>query len=76
MFTETEAPIAAEETGENCEFNTLKVIGWLSVGITVAVLGLFVGRELRSRYKFKRRTPYDFYAHAGEKPTGDFGLGI
>jgi hypothetical protein len=76
MPTETEAPIAAEETEEKCESNTLKVIGWLSVGITVAVLGIFVGRELRNRYKFKRRTPYDFYAHAGEKQTGEFGLGI
>ena len=74
----TETQIAAEETtsDEKCESNTLKVIGWLSVGITVAVLGIFVGRELRSRYKFKRRTPYDFYAHAGEKQTGEFGLGI
>jgi hypothetical protein len=52
------------------------VIGWLSVGITVAALGIYVGREIRSRYKFKRRTPYDFYAHAGERQSGEFGLGI
>jgi hypothetical protein len=52
------------------------VIGWLSVGMAVAALGIFVGRELRSRYKFKRRTPYDFYAHAGEKEIGEFGVGI
>jgi hypothetical protein len=31
---------------------------------------------VRSRYKFKRRTPYDFYAHAGEQQTGDFGVGV
>ncbi|MGA2276666.1 MAG: hypothetical protein ABSG00_03605 [Terracidiphilus sp.] len=82
MSTEDEAQTAAnegaeetssEETKESC---TLKVIGWLSVGITVAALGIFVGRELRSRYKFKRRTPYDFYAHAGEKQSGEFGLGV
>ena len=74
----TEAQIATQEitSEENCESNTLKVIGWLSVGITVAVLGLFVGRELRSRYKFKRQTPYDFYEHAGEKAVSEFGLGV
>jgi hypothetical protein len=77
MSTEPEAQTAAEVTAEECkETSTLKVIGWLSVGITVAALGIFVGREIRSRYKFKRRTPYDFYAHAGEQQTGEFGLGI
>ena len=38
-------------------------------------LGIFLGRELRSRYKFKRRTPYDFYSNAGEQP-GDYGVGV
>jgi hypothetical protein len=51
----------------------LRVIGWLSFGITLAAIGVFVGREIRSRYKFKRRTPYDFYDHAGES---EFGVGI
>jgi hypothetical protein len=78
MSIEAEAQTAAEETlsDENRESNTLRVIGWLSVGMAVAALGIFVGRELRSRYKFKRRTPYDFYAHAGEKEIGEFGVGI
>jgi hypothetical protein len=70
---QTDAEVTAEETKES---STLKLIGWLSVGITVAALGIYVGREIRSRYKFKRRTPYDFYAHAGEKQSGEFGLGI
>jgi len=52
------------------------VIGWLSVGVAVAALSIFVGRELRNRYKFNHRTPYDFYAHAGERQIGEFGLGI
>jgi hypothetical protein len=65
--------VSAEETKES---STLKVIGWLSVGITLAALGIYVGREIRSRYKFKRRTPYDFYTHAGEQQTGEFGLGV
>ncbi|MGA3160866.1 MAG: hypothetical protein ABSC77_06575 [Terracidiphilus sp.] len=77
MFTEPETPTVSEVPAEETkETSTLKWIGWLSVGITVAALGIYVGRELRSRYKFKRRTPYDFYAHAGEQQTGEFGLGI
>jgi len=41
----------------------------------VAAVGIFVGRELRIRYKFKRRTPYDFYANAEYQP-GDYGVGV
>jgi hypothetical protein len=55
---------------------TLKVIGWFSVGMAVAALSLYVGRELRLRYKFKRRTPYDFYANAGNQQSNEFGVGI
>jgi hypothetical protein len=81
MSTEPEAPTAAEGTGgktaEECkESSTLKVIGWLSVGVVVAAVGLFVGREIRNRYKFNHRNPYDFYTHAGEQQTGEFGLGV
>ena len=61
---------------EEDESKTLRVIGWFSVGITVAALGLYVGRELRSRYKFKRRTPYDFYSNAGNQQSTEFGVGI
>ena len=45
-------------------------------GIAVAALGLFAGLELRNRYRFKRRTPYDFYANAGEQQASEFGLGV
>jgi hypothetical protein len=77
MSTEPESPAAGEESvEEDKESNVLRVVGWLSVGVAVAVIGIFVGRELRSRYKFKRRTPYDFYAHAGEQQTGEFGVGV
>jgi hypothetical protein len=73
MSTESEPLTTEEETKES---STLKVIGWLSVGMAVAAIGIFVGRELRNRYKFKRRTPYDFYEHAGEQQPGEFGVGI
>jgi hypothetical protein len=77
MSTEPETPAAAEVSAEETkETSTLKVIGWLSVGLTVAALGIYLGRELRNRYKFNHRNPYEFYAHAGEKQTGEFGLGV
>lgn len=77
MSTEQEAVAAAEECAEECQESfALRFIGWLSVGVAVAAIGIFVGRELRSRYKFNRRTPYDFYAHAGEQQTGEFGMGV
>jgi hypothetical protein len=61
---------------EQDEGKTLKVIGWFSIGMAVAALGLYVGRELRSRYKFKKRTPYDFYSNAGNQQSTEFGVGI
>jgi hypothetical protein len=77
MSTDTEAISAVEETPEESkEFGALRVIGWLSLGMAVAAIGIFVGHELRSRYKFKRRTPYDFYDHAGDSEIGEFGVGV
>ena len=61
---------------EQDESKTLRVIGWFSVGMAVAAIGLYLGRELRQRYKFKRRTPYDFYSNAGNRQTSEFGVGI
>ncbi len=58
------------------ESTLFKTIGWISAGLGAVALGLFVGRELRLRYKFNHRTPYDFYAHAGDEQDVDFGLGI
>ena len=55
----------------------MRNIGLLSAGVTVVAIGVMVGNELRKRYKFNRRTPYDMYSHAGDKPVEDleFGLG-
>jgi hypothetical protein len=69
-YTEEAAMEQAAET------KTLRVIGWFSIGMAVAALGIYLGSELRSRYKFKRRTPYDFYANAGERQASEFGMGI
>lgn len=55
----------------------LRNVGLVSAGITALALGVVVGRELRQRYKFSRRTPYDVYAHAGtRKQDVEFGVGI
>ena len=53
----------------------LRVLGWFSVGMAVAAIGIVVGRELRLRYKFNHRTPYDFYSSAGNQ-NNEFGMGI
>jgi hypothetical protein len=75
MSTEPEDFPSDEEIAEEArESNTLRVIGWFSVGM--AALGIYLGSELRSRYKFKRRTPYDFYSNAGEQQASEFGMGI
>ncbi len=65
----------AEEKIE--ETTVLRTIGWLTAGLGAVAIGLFVGRELRQRYKFNRRTPYDFYAHSGDEMQDmEFGVGI
>ena len=61
---------------EQDENNTLKVIGWFSFGMAIAAIGVYVGRELRLRYKFNHRTPYDFYSSAGNQQSNEFGVGI
>jgi hypothetical protein len=78
MLSESENLMPAEEVEpeEKKDSKALIVIGWFSIGMAVAALGIFIGAELRNRYKFKKRTPYDFYANAGESQAGEFGVGI
>ncbi|MDP9038440.1 MAG: hypothetical protein M3O02_04080 [Acidobacteriota bacterium] len=65
------------------ESGLLKTVGWVSAALGAVALGLMVGRELRQRYKFNRRTPYDLYSHSGDGIAGisdlsdaEFGVGI
>ncbi len=81
MSTEPEAQTAAEVSAKETDEETkksraLRVIGWLSLGLAVTAVGIFVGREIRNRYKLNHSNPYDFYTHAGEQQTGEFGLGV
>ena len=68
-------PGKPDEDGEE-ETTLIKTVGWISAGLGAVALGLFIGRELRQRYQFNRRTPYDFYAHSGDEQDIDFPLGI
>jgi len=55
----------------------LMTLGWISAALGAVALGLIVGREIRQRYKFNRRTPYDLYSHSGDElPDVEFGVGI
>ena len=73
MSTEPETVTPVEEEKDS---STLRVIGWFSVGMAVAAIGIFLGNEILNRYKFKRRTPYDFYSNAGEQQANEFGMGV
>ncbi|MEO6909493.1 MAG: hypothetical protein ABI158_01035 [Edaphobacter sp.] len=67
----------AEDSSREEQDSTLfRTLGWISAGLGAVAFGLFVGRELRLRYKFNHRTPYDFYSHSGDEEDIDFGLGI
>jgi hypothetical protein len=70
----TPVPSAEVETEE--ESTVLKTLGWISAALGAVALGLIVGREIRQRYKFNHRTPYDLYSHSGEDSEMEFGVGI
>ena len=68
---------AAHEDASEGGRTFMRNVGLVSAGITVLAIGVVVGRELRERYKFHRRTPYDIYSHAGDQtPEMEFGVGI
>ena len=73
MSTETEPSTPGEQPSDR---NAFRVIGWFSMGMALATLGIYVGYELRSRYRFKRRTPYDFFSRAEAQTANEFGVGI
>lgn len=68
--------MALEKVAERRGPRALLMVGWFGVGMAVATIGILVGVELRSRYKFNHRTPYDFYSNAGEQPVSEFGVGV
>jgi cytochrome oxidase assembly protein ShyY1 len=73
---EIQLPVEESPSIEKAGSTALRIFTWFSVGIAVAVVGIYVGAELRNRSRFKRRTPYDFYSNAGEHQASEFGVGI
>lgn len=69
-------PEMESASADNSVSKLLQVIGWFSAGVVVAAFSIYLGAELRSRYLFKKRTPYDFYSNVSEQPAGEFGVGI
>ncbi|MEK6397997.1 MAG: hypothetical protein V4734_07920 [Terriglobus sp.] len=71
-------PAAVEAAMPKSKTHKLAVTAaWVAGGVGVLTLGLLAGRELRGRYKFARRTPYDYYAHSGDQtPDLEFGVGV
>lgn len=63
--------------GDGDEHPLLRALSLASLVIGATAVGLYIGRELRQRYKFKRRTPYDFYSKAGDPVAmTEYGMGI
>jgi hypothetical protein len=69
-------PISLRIEEASNESKVFEVLGWFSAGIAIAALGIYFGNEIRLRYRFNHRTPYDFYANAAEKQASEFGVGI
>ncbi len=58
-----------------------RTIAWLAVGLGVVAAALVAGRELRIRYRLRKRTPYDYFSHAGDTVENgteyaEYGVGI
>ena len=67
----------SEPTEQDATHQIVALVGWATAAVGAVALGLFVGRELRYRYKFKRRTPYDFYSHSGDKMQDvEYSVGV
>ena len=73
---ESELLVPDSSEPEKSGSTALRVITWFSVGIAVAAVGIYVGAELRNRYRFKKRTPYDYYSNAGSQQASEFGVGV
>ena len=66
-----------QSLAESATYAVLRALGLASLVLGATAIGLYLGRELRSRYVFKRRTPYDFYSKAGDPVTlTDYGMGV
>ncbi len=76
LFFSTPEPEPIETAIEEDSF-PLRTLGLATVLLGAVTLGLFLGRELRFRYKFRRRTPSDFFSNAGDPiANAEYGMGV
>ena len=55
----------------------VRAIGWASVATGAVAVGFYVGRNIRARYRHNRRTPYDYFSHAGDNGNSvEYGVGV
>ncbi len=54
----------------------LRAAGLAALALGAVAIGFVVGRELRFRYRFRRRTPSDFFSNAGDPIGAEYGMGI
>jgi hypothetical protein len=77
---EAEQPGSVDDSVEEVtpeQSSLLKTLGWISAALGAVAIGMVVGREIRQRYKFNRRTPYDLYAHSSDEINDvEFGVGV
>ena len=65
-----------QENAAPASWHAMRALGWVSVGLGIAAVGLLVGSELRKRYQFNHRTPYDLYSNSDGNGAGEFGMGV
>jgi hypothetical protein len=71
------ALVASTLGADESAYGPLRIVTWVAGGFAVLALGLMAGLELRHRYKFNRRTPYDLYAHSGDEVQDmEYSVGI
>ena len=76
QFADATARIESALPKRGGKLRVAATAAWVTGALAVITAGLYVGRELRYRYKQKRKTPYDFYAHSGDRSDLEFGVGI
>ncbi len=64
------------EDEESGLLTPLRAAGLAALALGAVALGFAVGRELRFRYRFRRRTPSDFFSNAGDPIGAEYGMGI
>jgi hypothetical protein len=73
----TERNRTSEDSAATTASKIGKAILWTSLGLAVVMGAIFAGLTLRAR-RFRNRTPYDNFSHAGDNlnSSAEYGMGI